>query len=117
MPRMVVTADIVVDPRHVHSPLPMQATSEKRPLVWLATGHERPTLTARQLQVFRLLNEGLSYDRVATTLGLSENTARRYAADAIARMKAENIRHALYIARRNGLISDGQACEAPNTNK
>lgn len=61
-------------------------------------------LTDRERQVLRLAAEGLSTNRMADRLHLSEGTVRNYLSEAIGKTGAENRTEAARIARRQGWL-------------
>lgn len=62
-------------------------------------------LTERELQVLRLLSEGLSHDEVGRTLSISGETARAHMRKACERLGATTRTQAVATALRRGLIS------------
>lgn len=74
-------------------------------LEWLSTDRcNWPDLTPRQLQVLRLLGEGLSSTRVAQRLGCSQATLRNHAQQLLERFGVSNRIEMLNQARRLGLL-------------
>lgn len=61
-------------------------------------------LTGRQLDVLGLLARGLTAERVAVLLGISEITVKKHSQDARARLGARNTAHAVAIALHHRLI-------------
>ena len=61
-------------------------------------------LTARQLEVLRLLSSGRSTAQIATELGLSTTTVRNYIANVLRALDAHTRLQAVVVARRAGLI-------------
>jgi DNA-binding CsgD family transcriptional regulator len=61
-------------------------------------------LTGRQLEVLRLLDDGLSTSRIATALGIAEATVRNHVRGIFAALAAHSRVEALAAARRRGLI-------------
>ena len=61
-------------------------------------------LTDRERQVLRLAAEGLSTERMAQELHLSEGTVRNYLSEAIGKTGAKNRTEAARIARRQGWL-------------
>jgi two-component system, NarL family, response regulator DesR len=68
------------------------------------TWTERDPLNDRQRQVLRLAADGLSGNRIARHLGLTEGTVRNYLSEAIAKVGAENRVDAARIARAKGWL-------------
>jgi DNA-binding NarL/FixJ family response regulator len=62
-----------------------------------------PHLTPRQLEVLRLLDEGLSTTEIAAELGLSQTTVRNYVANLLAALGAHTRLQAVVAARKAGL--------------
>lgn len=65
---------------------------------------EPDPLTDRQRQVVRLAGEGLSTQKIAIELHLSEGTVRNYLSEAIGKLGAENRVEAARIAREKGWL-------------
>lgn len=65
---------------------------------------EPDPLTDRQRQVVRLAGEGLSTQKIAAELNLSEGTVRNYLSEAIGKLGAENRVEAARIAREKGWL-------------
>ena len=63
-----------------------------------------PHLTKRQLEVLRLLAEGLSTAEIATELGLRKTTVRNYIANLLVALGAHTRLQAVIAARKAGLI-------------
>jgi DNA-binding NarL/FixJ family response regulator len=61
-------------------------------------------LTPRQMDVLRLLAEGYSNKRIATTLGLSEKTVKTHLASIFRLLDAESRTHAIAAARHQSLL-------------
>ncbi|MBU7597102.1 LuxR C-terminal-related transcriptional regulator [Streptomyces sp. P38-E01] len=73
--------------------------SEKAP--W---GGVRPTLTARQVLVLRLMAEGHGNADIAELLSCSEHTVKNIIYEVMSRLQARNRAHAVARALRDGLI-------------
>lgn len=68
-------------------------------------GAARHGLSARELQVLRLLGDGLTTEQAAAELFLSPATVRSYAENAMRKLEARNRVHAVAMALRDGLIT------------
>jgi DNA-binding NarL/FixJ family response regulator len=63
-----------------------------------------PALTARDLQVLRLLADGLSTAAIAEVLAYSESTIKNVVHDLVRQLGARNRAHAVAMAIRGGAI-------------
>jgi NarL family two-component system response regulator LiaR len=75
---------------------------------------EKPTpepLTAREVQVLRLLAEGLSNEEIAAQLGISEVTVRTHISHLLAKLHMANRVRATLYALREGISSVGSEGE------
>lgn len=91
--------DFVVQPR-----LLRELVAEQR------VPHPRtPPLTARELDVLRLLAAGLDAGVISRELGISLNTCRGYVKNVLAKLGAHSQLEAVVIAMRSGLIGIGDA--------
>jgi two-component system, NarL family, response regulator LiaR len=75
---------------------------------------EKPTpepLTAREVQVLRLLAEGLSNEEIAAQLGISEVTVRTHISHLLAKLHLANRVRATLYALREGITSVGSEDE------
>jgi DNA-binding CsgD family transcriptional regulator len=63
-----------------------------------------PALTPRQLEVLRLLSEGMPAKRVAAALGISEATARNHIRAILRELDCHSQLEALAVARRHELV-------------
>ncbi|GGV81542.1 hypothetical protein GCM10010294_55430 [Streptomyces griseoloalbus] len=68
------------------------------------TGGGRPTLTARQASVLRLMAEGHGNADIALLLRCSEHTVKNVVYEIMARLQARNRAHAVAHAVRHGLV-------------
>jgi DNA-binding NarL/FixJ family response regulator len=68
-----------------------------------------PPLTARELDVLRLLAAGLDAGVISRELGISLNTCRGYVKNVLAKFGAHSQLEAVVIAMRSGLIGIGDA--------
>jgi DNA-binding CsgD family transcriptional regulator len=69
-------------------------------------GEAGPRLTPRQLDVLRLLAQGVRSDEIARRLGISPVTVANHAAGALRRLGARSRIEAVYLARGAGLLDD-----------
>lgn len=65
----------------------------------------RPALTDRELEVLRLLADGLRHDEIGTRLGIGSETVRTHVRKASDRLGAVTRTQAVATALRQGLIS------------
>jgi DNA-binding NarL/FixJ family response regulator len=65
----------------------------------------RPALTERELEVLRLLADGLRHDEIGTRLGIGSETVRTHVRKASDRLGAATRTQAVATALRQGLIS------------
>ena len=70
------------------------------------TGGAAPPLSTRQLEVLRLVADGLSYKEVGAHLSLSPRTVKYHMAEIIARLHLENRAQVLALAGRMGWTGD-----------
>lgn len=68
---------------------------------------ETEPLTERQLEVLRLVAQGLLYKEVGAQLGLSERAIKYHMGEIVARLHLESRAQVLDYARRSGLIPRG----------
>lgn len=64
----------------------------------------RPVLTARQIEVLRLVAAGRPNKTIADTLGIAEKTVKAHLAAIFLALGASNRTHAIALARRVGII-------------
>jgi DNA-binding NarL/FixJ family response regulator len=62
------------------------------------------TLTARELQVLRMLSDGLGNKEIAGQLGISGHTAKFHVAQILAKLGARSRAEAVFIGIRRGLV-------------
>ena len=74
------------EPNHPNNPLPIEA------------------LTARELQVLRMLADGLGNKEIAERLGISDHTAKFHVAQILAKLQAGSRAEAVALGIRRGLI-------------
>jgi DNA-binding NarL/FixJ family response regulator len=65
---------------------------------------ESIVLTNRQLEVLRLLAEGMSTAQIADDLGLSRTTVRNYIANVLAALGVHSRLQAVITARKAGIL-------------
>lgn len=63
-------------------------------------------LTAREMEVLRLLAEGMSNKQIARKLSISEHGAKRHVANVLAKMNCPNRTLAVAVAMREGLLAE-----------
>jgi DNA-binding NarL/FixJ family response regulator len=61
-------------------------------------------LTGRQLEVLRLVADGMLYKQVAARIGVSERAVKYHMAEILARLHVQNRAEAIAYARRLGLV-------------
>jgi DNA-binding NarL/FixJ family response regulator len=88
---------VVLDPSEVETLLQTQATSEA-PEVLLEA------LTPREIEVLRLLAEGLGNKEIASRLGVSEHTVKFHVASIMGKLGAESRTEAVMVGIRHGLV-------------
>lgn len=69
-----------------------------------APGRRGPLLSTRELEVLRLLDEGLGTDAIAATLFISRNTVRAHVQRVISKLGAHSKLEAVAMGRRAGLL-------------
>ncbi len=65
---------------------------------------ERPDLSPRELDVLKLLAEGLSNKEVATRLGVTEATAKKHVTGILIKLRARDRAHAVRLGIERGYI-------------
>jgi DNA-binding NarL/FixJ family response regulator len=70
------------------------------------SGSDPTRLTARELQVLRMLHAGDPAERIARELHIAPNTVRNHVQRILTKLGATSRLEAVAIARRNGLIDD-----------
>jgi DNA-binding NarL/FixJ family response regulator len=65
-------------------------------------GHE--SLTARELDVLRLIGIGLRNKQIASDLGISETTVSFHIKNVVDKLQANDRTHAVTVALRRGLL-------------
>jgi len=86
----------VVDPRDLDGLL--ATTTPSLP------AHDGPQLTARELEVFRMLAEGAANKTIAWKLNISETTVKFHVAAILSKLHASNRTEAVSMGVRKGLI-------------
>lgn len=61
-------------------------------------------LTPRQTKALQLIGEGFSIDQAADEMHVSKSTLEKHLAGAKDRLNARNLRNAVYLAAKRGLI-------------
>ena len=64
----------------------------------------RDTLSARELEVVELMGKGMRNKEIATSLGISEETARVHAKNIFAKLKVNDRTSAVTVAHHRGII-------------
>jgi len=93
--------DLVQIVRDVHAgggPIPPQVARK------LADRLAHPSLTLREVEVLRLVAEGLRNKEIATRLGVSELTAQGHVKNILSKLKASDRTGAVTVALRRGII-------------
>lgn len=65
----------------------------------------RPELTAREVEILRLIADGLQNRQIAEYLGLSEETVKTHIRHCLSKLPAHSRAHAVAIAFRQGLLT------------
>lgn len=86
----------IVDPRELEALL---ASSAPAP-----ASTETPTLTARELDVLRMMAEGAANKTIAWKLGISDHTVKFHVASILGKLRAASRTEAVTIGVRRGLI-------------
>ena len=87
----------VVDPRELETLL-------AGAVVAAPAASETPTLTARELEVLRMLAEGAANKTIAWKLNISEHTAKFHVASILSKLNASTRTEAVTVGIRKGLI-------------
>ncbi len=96
-----LTDDLIRVVREVHAgERPMMPAVEAR----LAERASQPTLTAREIEVLRLLAEGMRNKEIAAALGITEGTAQIHVKNIFAKLHVSDRTSALQVAIRRGLV-------------
>ena len=82
-------------------PVPMPANG---PFVVNAASVERLGVTFRELEILRLIADGLSNREIAERLYVSENTVKTHSANLFAKLNARRRTQAVQIAKEAGVI-------------
>jgi len=65
---------------------------------------QQPVLSAREIEVLKLVGQGLSNKRVADRLALSESTVRTHVASLMQKLGADNRTHAVNVALERNIL-------------
>lgn len=96
-----LTDDLIRVVREVHAgKRPMMPAVEAR----LAERASQPTLTAREIEVIKLLAEGMRNKEIAAALGITEGTAQIHVKNIFAKLHVNDRTAALQVAIRRGLV-------------
>lgn len=95
----LATGQAVVDPTLPSSPLP--AVAPDAPSLGSAAAGN---LTERELQVLRLVADGLANKAIAARLGITDHTVKYHLNSVLSKLGAQNRTEAVTIATRLGLI-------------
>lgn len=96
-----LTDDLIRVVREVHDgKRPMMPAVEAR----LAVRASQPTLTAREIEVVKLLAEGMRNKEIAAALGITEGTAQIHVKNIFAKLHVSDRTAALQVAIRRGLV-------------
>lgn len=71
-------------------------------------------LSARQLEILKLMAQGMRAKEIALVLGITEQTVKNHCAVIREKLKAKSMAHAVYLVFCTG---DSTGSELPNTNK
>ncbi len=91
---------VVLDAAAVRPLLPSQSV----PIVEAAAAGVGEALTPRELEVLRLLSEGLGNKMISRRLGISEHTVKFHVGAIMAKLNAGSRTEAVTVAARRGLI-------------
>ena len=86
----------VVDPRELDTWLAAAAPA--------ATGSDGPALTARELEVLRMIADGAANKAIAWKLGISEHTVKFHVASILGKLHAGSRTEAVTMGIRQGLV-------------
>lgn len=93
--------ELVTVIRRVHAgdrPLPPEVEAQ------LQSRRQQPSLTPREVQVVRLITDGLRNKEIAVTLGISEQTAKVHVKNILAKLKVKDRTAVVSVALRRGII-------------
>ena len=93
---MAASGLAVVDPRELETMLTSSAS--------VPVSAEAHSLTARELDVLRMMAEGAANKAIAWKLGISEHTAKFHVASILGKLHAASRTEAVTIGVRRGLI-------------
>jgi DNA-binding NarL/FixJ family response regulator len=65
---------------------------------------DQNALTAREVEVLRLIADGLSNSEIATTLGISQETVKTYVSRTLTKLQVRDRTQAVIYAYRHGLV-------------
>ena len=84
--------------------LPGAASVPRSPLDGLSQSSMQSTLTPRELEVLRMIAEGLANKQIAARLAISEHTVKFHVGSVFAKMRVSTRAEAVMIGARRGLI-------------
>jgi DNA-binding NarL/FixJ family response regulator len=70
----------------------------------LESRRQQPSLTPRELQVVRLISEGLRNKEIAVALGISEQTAKVHVKNILAKLRVNDRAAVISVAARRGIV-------------
>jgi DNA-binding NarL/FixJ family response regulator len=81
-----------------HVPLPPEVAAQ------LANRRQQPSLTPREVEVVRLITEGLRNKEIAVMLGISEQTAKVHVKNILAKLRVNDRAAVISVAARRGIV-------------
>jgi len=76
----------------------------REPVDWLPIPAPGRVLSDREFEVLELVAIGLSNQKIARTLSISEGTVKKHLSNVLAKLDAENRTEAVALARRRGML-------------
>jgi DNA-binding NarL/FixJ family response regulator len=65
---------------------------------------EKPSLTPRELEILRLISQGMQNKEIAAALGISEATTQVHVKNILSKLKVKDRTAAVSVALRRGII-------------
>jgi DNA-binding NarL/FixJ family response regulator len=90
---------VVLDPRDLETLIGTPVAASRA-----YTGTDTPPLTSREIEVLRMIAEGLGNKTIAWKLGISEHTVKFHAGSIMSKLGASSRTEAVSIGIRRGLI-------------